>query len=160
MIFGLHLYSLWGNFLNIYLWIPLNIANLLGFVIITCGIYLISKLIYSLFPRQNVIKVEVMPLINKIFGPFLGFCKGFVITIVFFLILLLIPIRYVSESADKRSLFGPFFIKTGTIFYKKTLSIFPNVKPKNLTEFLEGAKPLSFDRFKIKRKDKLDEVLE
>lgn len=158
IIFSIHFYALLSNFINKYLFIPLNISDVISFLIITFAICLGFKFIYGLL--QKIIKIEVFPAINKVGGPLLGFCKGFIISILLFLIMLLIPIGYITDSAKEKSLFGPFFIETGVTLYKKSLSVISATKGRDLTRFLSGAKPLEFKIFKLRRKDRLDEILE
>lgn len=158
IIFSIHFYVPISNFINKYLFISLNISNLISFLIIALALYFGFRFIYGLL--QKTIKIEVFPAINKIGGSLLGFCKGFIIATLLFLIMLLIPISYITNSAKTRSLFGPFFIKTGVTLYEKSLSIISAVEGENLNRLLAGAKPLEFRIFQLKRKDKLDEILQ
>lgn len=158
IIFSIHLYVPVSNFINTYLFIALNISNLIGFLIITLALYFGFRFIHNLL--QKTIKIEVFPAINKIGGSLLGFCKGFIIATLLFLIMLLIPISYITNSAKARSLFGPFFVKTGAALYEKSLSIISAVEGESLDRLLAGAKPLEFRIFRFKRKDKLDEILQ
>lgn len=158
IIFSLHFYAIVSNFLNTYLFIPLNVSNLISFVIITSTIYLCFRFIYGFL--QKIIKIEVFPAINKIGGPMVGFCRGFVTATAFFLLMLLIPVSYITESARANSLLGPFFVKTGTVLYKKSLNLIRIVEPKDLAELLSGAEPLRFRMFRLKRRDGVDEILQ
>jgi len=74
--------------------------------------------------------------------------------------MLLVPISYITDSVKARSLFSPFLIKTGVALYKQGLSMISHAEPRDLTQFLSGAEPLNFKMFKLKRKDKLDEILQ
>ena len=158
IILSLHLYGNLGNFINRYLFIPLNISNLISFLIIIFILYVGFRFLYGFI--QKVIKIEILPAINRIGGPLLGFCKGFVMATILYFLMLLIPITYITDSAKTKSFFGPFFIKTGTILYEKGINLIPVVESKDLTQLLSGAKPLKFGTFRLKRKDKMDEVLQ
>jgi uncharacterized membrane protein required for colicin V production len=158
IIFGIHFYSIGANFMNKYLFIPLNISNLLGFLFITFCLYLTFKFIYRLL--QKIIKIEVFPAINKIGGLLLGFCKGFVISVLLLLIMLLIPIGYITDSVKAKSVFGPFFVDKGISLYKRVVAVISVVEPRDLTQLLEGAKPLNLNIFKFKKRDRLDEILQ
>ncbi len=158
IVFSIHFYTPVSNFLNQYLFIPLNIAYIIGFLIVTIVIYLIFKCIYGFL--RKVIKIEAFPVINKIGGSVLGFCKGFAIATFLIFIMLLTPIRYITESAKTKSSFAPFFIKAGTLLYEKSLGIFSAVKTKELEQLLKGVEPLKFKGLQFKRRDALDEILE
>lgn len=158
IIFGIHFYSILSNFINKYLFIALNISDLISFLIITFGIYFGFKVSYSFL--QKIIKIELFPAINKIGGPLLGFCKGFVISTALFLIMLLTPISYITNSAKTGSLFGPFFIKAGTTLYEKSLNIISAIRPRDLTQLLAGAEPLKFKKFRLGKEEKLDKILQ
>ena len=158
IIFSIHFYTPISNFLNQYLFIPLNIAYIIGFSIITLIVYLVFRAVYNLL--WNVVKIEVFPAINKIGGSLLGFCKGFTVCIFLIFIMLLIPIHYVTQSVRAKSIFAPFFIKTGTVLYEKSLGIFSAVKTKELEQLLKGVEPLKFKELQFKRRDALDEILQ
>ena len=158
IILGVHFYTPVSNFINQYFFIPTNIACIIGFLAITITIYLVFIFIYALL--QKIIKVEIFPAINKIGGSLLGFAKGFAVSIFLVFIMLLTPIHYITESAKTRSLFAPFFIKAGTVLYEKGASLFSAVKAAELEHLLKGAEPLKFNIFQLKRRDKLDEILQ
>ncbi len=158
IILGIHFYIPVSDFINTYLFIPLNITYIIGFLLIIITIYLAFRFIYA-FARR-IIKVEMFPAINKIGGPIIGFCKGSALSIFLFFIMLLTPIHYISESAKTRSLFAPFFIKIGTTLYETSLKILPDVEKKGLEQLLKGVKPIEFKEFRFKKRDKLDEILE
>ena len=155
IILSVRFYIPVSGFLNKNFFIPLNIAYIIGFLSISVIGYLGFRPIYNFF--QKIIKIEILPAINKIGGPFIGFCKGFTLSVLFFFIMLLIPMQYVTDSIKTRSLFAPFFIKAGSVLYEKSLGILSSVKGKELEQLLAGVEPLKFSPFHIK-KDKLDEV--
>jgi hypothetical protein len=107
-----------------------------------------------------MLKIEILPVVNKIGGPVLGVCEGFIVSIIFFMFMILIPIGYITYSANTRSLFGPFFIKAGTVLYEKSIRVISFASPKDLSQLSSGAAPLEFKIFQFKRKDKLDEILQ
>jgi uncharacterized membrane protein required for colicin V production len=158
IIASVHFYPFGSNFINKYLYIPLNISDLISFLIIISCVYFAVKSSYGLL--QKLIRIEIFPAINNIIGLLLGFCKGFIISALLILIMLLVPVSYITDSVKAKSLFSPFLIKTGVALYKQGLSMISNVEPRDLTQFLSGAKPLDFKIFKLKRKDKLDEILQ
>jgi len=158
IVFGIHFYTIISGFINTYLFIPLNIADIIGFLIITLVIYLLLKLCYGLL--QKIIKIEMFPAINRVGGPILGFCKGVTLSVLIFFFMLLTPVQYISDSAKTRSLFAPFFVNAGITLYEKSAEMFPAVQAKELKKLLSGAEPLKLDILRIKRKDKLDQILQ
>jgi uncharacterized membrane protein (Fun14 family) len=124
-------------------------------------VYLLFQLVENII--KKLIKIEILPnfnkVINKIGGPVIGLCKGIAISIFIFLVLLLIPVGYVVNSAKVNSLSGEFFSQAATTLYTKTISIIPSTLPVDIHPLLEGAKPLEFNIFRPKKQDKLDELL-
>jgi len=160
IVFALHFYGAVSNFFHSYLFLHLNVSDLIGFLIIIFIFYFLFTRVDKFLYSQKIIKIEIFHLINKISGAVLGFCRGFVVSALIFFIMLLIPLSYIIDSAKTRSLFGPFFIKAGTTLYKKSLSLVSGVEERDLTRLLSGAEPLKFKIFQLKRKDKLDEILQ
>jgi uncharacterized membrane protein required for colicin V production len=158
IILAIHLYSIVSNFMNRYLLIPLNVSDLISFLLITFIIFFGFRFIYGFI--QKIIKVDVFPVINKVGGSLLGFCRGYVVSTLVVLILLLIPIEYITISAKTRSVFAPFFIKTGVTLYRKSLSVISPAGGRDLNRLLAGAKPLELRLFRLRRRDRLDEMLE
>ena len=158
IVLSMHFYAPLGCFIHTYLYIPINIANVTTFLAITYIIYLIFRIIYGL--SSKLIKIEMFPAINKMGGALLGFCRGSVLSIFLVLIMLLTPIHYITESVKTRSLFSPFFIKTGISLYEKSLGLFSWVEARGLEEFLEGAEPIKFHMLQFKKKNKLDKILD
>lgn len=159
IVFSIHFYSSVANFFSTYLFIPLNIANLISFFILSLFVYLIFTRIYTFL--HKIIKLEVLPAINNIGGLLFGFCRGVVLSAFIAVILLLIPLSYVTKSVKENSQLAPFFISTGATLYEKVISVVSEVKTANLEQVLSGAKPLKFDLFQIKRReDKFEEILE
>ena len=64
IIFGIHFYIPVSYFINTYFFIPLNIAYIIGFLLVIITIYLAFRFIYA-FVRK-IIKIEVFPDVNKI----------------------------------------------------------------------------------------------
>ncbi len=161
IVLSIHFYSSGANFLLKYLFIPLNISNLVSFLLIALCVYLLFQLVESII--KKLVKVEVLPdfnkVISKIGGPVIGFCKGVAVSIFIFLVLLLIPIGYVVNSAKANSLSGEFFSQAAATLYRKTVSILPATSPVDIHPLLAGAKPLEFKMLQPKKEDKLDEVL-
>ena len=151
IVFGIHFYSLAANFLFKYLFIPLNIGNLISFFILSLLTYLIFFRIYNFL--RKIIKVEILPAVNNIGGLIFGFCRGFVFSVFIAMILLLIPLAYVTDSVKKNSRLAPFFIRTGAILYEKTAGIVSKVKTERLKQLLSGAEPLKFEILNIKKRD-------
>jgi len=160
VIFSLHYYYSLAQFMINYMYIPGNIANLTSFVLIIGIAYLIFVALYRFVVNMKIIKIDAFPSLNRIGGALIGFFKGVAIASVLFLALLLVPIKYFTDSAKSRSLLGPALAETGVVVYEKSLSIFAYIKARNLSEHLSGAQPIKFDKMKIKRKDKLEQILE
>ena len=158
IVLGIHFYTPISNFSHTYIFIPLNIAYIISFLLITFVIYVVFKTIYTFL--QKLLKIEMLPAINKIGGAFIGFCKSFVLSVFIVLIMLLVPIRYISESVKTESLFAPAFIEAGAALYVRSSSIFSAVKSEDLRRLLNGIEPLKFNGLRLKRKDKLDEILQ
>ncbi len=161
IVLSIHFYSPGANFLLKYLFIPLNISNLVSFVLVALCVYLLFQIVEAIV--KKLVKVEVLPdfnkVISKIGGPVIGFCKGIAVSIFVFLVLLLIPIGYVANSAKANSFSGEFFSQAAATLYQKTVSILPSTSPVDIHVLLEGAKSLEFKIFQPKKEDKLDEVL-
>ena len=158
IVLGIHFYTPVSDFINTYLFIPLNIADIIGFLLVAITVYLVFSVIYAFL--QKIIKIEVFPAINRIGGSLLGFCKGFVLSIFLVFIMLLTPMRYITESVKAKSLFAPFLVKSGAVLYEKSAGLFSAVKMEELGRLLKGAEPLRFDIFQFKKRDKLDQILQ
>ena len=158
IIFGMHFYPPLANFINTYLFIQLNIADLMSFLIITLAFYFLFRFFYGLL--RKAIKLEIFPGANRIGGGILGFCKGFIVSVLLFLTMMLTPINYVTYSVKTKSVLGRFFVKTGIVLYEKCLNVFSPGGPRDLTHFSSGARPLKFWIFQFEREDKLDKLLE
>jgi len=161
IVLSIHFYSPGANLLLKYFFIPLNISNLIAFMAVMFFVYLLFQLVENII--KKLIKIEILPnfnkVINKIGGPVIGLCKGIAISIFIFLVLLLIPVGYVVNSAKVNFLSGEFFSQAATTLYTKTVSIIPYTSPVDIHPLLEGAKPLEFNIFRPKKQDKLDEFL-
>ena len=160
VILGLHNYGPLAHFMNSYLFIPSHTGAVISFFLITVLIYVAFVVIYNFLLNRKIVHLEALPSINRIGGSLIGFFKGLAIASVVFLTLLLVPIKYVSDSAKSKSLLGPVFAQTGVTVYNKTLDLFSGIKARDLSGHLLGAEPIRFDRMKIKRKDKLEQILE
>ncbi len=161
IVLGIHFYSPAGNILLKYLFIPLNISNLIAFLTIWFLAYFLFHIIEGLV--KKLLKIEILPGINKaidrIGGPVIGLCKGIALSVFIYIVFLLIPVGYIVNSAKVDSLSGNFFSKTVSVLYAKTVNMIPSASPVDISLLLEGAKPLEFKMIRPKKKDKLDEVL-
>ena len=92
IICGTHFYSPIAIFFNTYVLIPFHVGNILSFGIVAFCCFILFNYIYGLL--QKIIKVEMLPLLNKIGGPVLGFFKGMILCSFIFFIMLLTPINY------------------------------------------------------------------
>lgn len=158
IVFGIQFYPLPSNFLNTFLLIPPNITDFVGFILIIIIIFMIYVFLSKFF--QRLIKIEIFPAINRMGGLVVGFCRGLALSSLILLIMLLTPIGYITESAKTKSLFGPFLIQTGANIYKKSLIAVPFIPQRDLTQLLSGARPIKFKMIKVKRKDRLEEILQ
>ncbi len=162
IVLGIHFYLPAGNFLLKYLFIPLNISNLIAFLAIWFLAYLLFRIVEGLV--KKLLKIEILPGINKaidrIGGPVIGLCKGIAVSVFVYLVILLIPVGYIVNSAKANSLSGNFFSKAASTLYTQTVNIIPSASPVDVSPLLEGAKPLEFKMIRPKKKDKLDEVLD
>ena len=158
IIFSTHLYFPISQFLNKYLFIAVNISDLISFLFVAGVIYLIFRFAGKFL--QKTVKIEVFPNLNRIGGSILGLVKGLALTMIITLVMLLIPIRYVYYSVHTKSLTGPFFIKAGTTVYRKCAEIVPVMKKRDLQPLLSGAKPLDLGIFRLKRRNDLDDILQ
>ncbi|MEA3305586.1 MAG: CvpA family protein [Candidatus Omnitrophota bacterium] len=158
VIFSIHFYFSVARFFSIYLFIPLNIGNLISFFILSLLAYLIFIRIYNLL--QKVIKIEILPAINNIGGLLFGFCKGFAFSTFIAVLLLLIPLNYITRSVKENSRIAPFFISMGAGLYKKSIGVISEAKTANMEQILSGAEPLRFNMFRIKKRDRFEETLE
>lgn len=161
IVLSIHFYSSGANLLLKYLFVPFNMSNLISFMLIALCVYLLFQLVETII--RKLVKVEALPdfnkAVSKIGGPIVGFCRGIAVSIFVFLVLLLIPMDYVVNSAKVNSFSGKFFSQAATTLYQKTVSIFPSASPADIDLLLEGAKPLEFKMFQPKKEDKLDEAL-
>lgn len=161
ILLSIHFYSQIAAFFNKYLYIPLNISNIISFLAVAFLICLLFQFISAIV--KKVVKVEVFPDFNKainIFGgPIVGFCKGTAVSLFIFLVLLLVPISYVVSSAKDGSLSGQFFARSTKTLYEKAINMIPSVRPVDINLLLAGAEPLKFKMFQPKSGDKLDEVI-
>lgn len=160
IIFGLHFYIPIANFMNVNLFIPLNIAYLLSFLLASFLTHLFIVMLYNSIRNMKIVKIEASHGISRVGGTLMGFIKGFAVVSIMFLLMLLIPIQYITDSAKERSFLGPYFIKSGVFMYEKTLSMFSGIEARDLKELLAGAKPINLGKLKIKRKDRIDEILQ
>ena len=64
------------------------------------------------------------------------------------------------NAAKTRSVLAPFFINAGVTAYERSAKIFSKVKIEELRDLLAGATPLEIKGLRLKRKDKLDEILQ
>ncbi len=158
IIVSMHVYGYVVKFFNTYLFLPLNISIFFGFVITAIFIFLVFIVISRFASR--VIKVEIFPLIDRVGGPLIGACKGFVLSAIVASVLFVTPIEYVTVSAAQRSVLAPHFVGFGIGVYKATIGRMLRKKDVNISRILEGADPIDFHFFKSRRKDKLEEILE
>lgn len=162
IVLSIHFYSPAAGLLLKYLFIPLNISNLIAFALVALCVYFLFQLVEAVI--KKLVKVEILPASNKVIskvgGPVIGFCKGIAVSIFVFLVLLLIPIGYVINAAKTNSLSGEFFSQAAVTLYQKTVSILPSTAPVDVRLLLEGAKPLEFKILQPKKQDKLDEMLD
>lgn len=161
IVLSIQFYSQIAAFLNKYLYIPRNISGIISFLAVAFLIHLLFQFATGLI--KKVVKVEIFPNFNKginaFGGPIIGFCKGMMVSLFIFLVLLLIPIGYVINSAKDGSLSGHFFARSARTLYEKTIGIIPSAKPVDITPLLAGAEPLKFKMFQPKKSDKLDDVI-
>ncbi len=160
IVLSLHYYYSWAQFMFSYLFMPRHIANILSFVLIAVLVYALFVSVYHFVLNRKILTIEELPDIYWVGGVIFGFMKGVVIASILFLALLLVPIKYITDSAKTKSMFGPFLASTGVAVYEKSLSLFANIRARDLSGHLSGAPPLDFDKMKIKRKDKLEQILE
>ena len=158
IIFGIHFYFRLSNFLNAYLLIPLNIANFISFIIIALIVFIVIKYIYGLLTR--IIKIEMFQAISKTGGTLLGFLRGTAICMLLVFVMLLVPISYITESVKSRSLLSPFLAGAGSVMYKKSIGLISAIEDGKLERILSGAEPINFEGLRLKKRDKLDEILQ
>jgi len=148
-----------SGFFNRYLFIPVSISYLLGFISILFFFYIVIKVAYGLMGK--ILKIEVIPGINKIGGLLLGLSKGIVLATLLFFAMLLTPIEYVFESAKERSLLAPFFVNAGVGLYQGISGVFSRGETGGEIErLISGVNHLHIKKLKLKRKDNLDEFLD
>src|SRR3989338_2454087 len=64
IVLSIHFYSRITTFLNKYLYIPFNIANLISFLAVAFLVHLLFQLTAGLI--KKIVKVEVLPGFNKV----------------------------------------------------------------------------------------------
>ena len=159
IVFSIHFYIPVSGFINKYLFIPLNIGNLISFLLIAGVIYAALRIISNLL--QRVMKIEaVQTVLNKTGGPLLGLASGFLLSVFIFFIMFLTPVDYITDSAKTKSFFAPFFIKAGVVLYDKSMNLLSLERGDEIKRLLAGAEPLDIKTLEFRRKDKLDEVLQ
>ncbi|MBL7070717.1 MAG: CvpA family protein [Candidatus Omnitrophica bacterium] len=160
IIFSLHFYTQLANFLNSYLFVSNYVSGLIAFLLITVVTYVIIISLFNIIQNLKIIKIEAFSGLNRAGGAIFGFIKGIGIASILFLAMLLVPLKYVTESANKNSLLGPFFAQTGVMIYEKTLDVFAGIEARDLSGHLSGTAPIKLEKLRIKRRDKLDDILE
>lgn len=115
---------------------PLDMANLLAFLLLSAGIGLLFKLVKAVLDR--IIKVEWHPIIERFGGIIAGVVRSFITAGIVLTIIVLMPLPYLRWSVCERSLTGKYFLGIGPAIYQKALPFleFAGIKPSGTKEGL------------------------
>jgi len=127
LILSLHYYKKTASLISqAVINLPLNILNLLSFILLFAAVIFIFKFIKTIF--ENIVKITWHPFIEKFGGLLAGLGKASMITSAILIMLVLIPLPYLKWSIRDRSLVGMYFLKIGPSVYAKTSRFLPAIK--------------------------------
>ncbi len=108
--------------------IPVDLANLLSFLVLIIVIGLILKVLRVVLDK--VIKITWHPLIERFGGLVFGVLRGSVVASMVLTFIVLMPLSYLQWSVRDRSLVGMHFLRIGPTIYAKVLKALPPAKTK------------------------------
>lgn len=133
LLISLHNYTAIGQLLQTITPLSPAISSLAGFLILAIILNITFFIIKIILMRT--VKVEVISIIERMGGLFLGSLRAALTISLILAILVLVPVGYIDKSIKDRSLIGTKFLKIGPALYDKVTRIFPGISP--------GGEPMS-----------------
>lgn len=134
-ILAIHNYEYLGDVFVEQIGLPVDFSNFISFLILSIGTLFLCIYIRNFFYR--IVKLPILPRMEKFGGLIFGFIRGCLAASLILLSLVLVPSEYIRTSIQEKSLVGMFFLKIAPACYEYSLGLFPKyneTKKSRITE--------------------------